>query len=88
MPLPSFYRSGESFQPWRVTHAAACGAGLGALAALFKILAPSGVAADLSGRPAGVLGIAAVALGFALLCAAAAMLRNFVARRLIWNESR
>lgn len=88
MPLPSFYRADDSFRPWRVTHAAACGAGLGALAALFKMLAPAGLAVGFSGRPAGVLGIAAVALGFAVLCAAAAMLRNFLARRLVWNESR
>lgn len=88
MPLPSFYRSDDSFRPWRVTHAAACGAGLGALAALFKMLAPPGVAVGVSGRPVGILGIAAVALGFAALCAAAAMLRNFVARHLIWNEGR
>ena len=88
MPLPSFYRPDDSFRPWRVTHAAACGAGLGALAALFKMLAPLGFVGGLSGRPAGLLGIGAVALGFAALCAAAAMLRNFLARRLVWDESR
>jgi hypothetical protein len=88
MPLPSFYGSDESFRPWRVMHAAACGAGLGALATLFKMLAPLGIAGGLSGRPAGVLGIVAVALAFAALCAGAAVLRNFVARQLIWNESR
>src|SRR5581483_9080543 len=88
MPLPSLYHSDESFRPWRVAHAAACGAGLGALAALFKMLAPLGASGGLSGRPVGFLGIAAVALCFAMLCAAAAMLRNFVARRLVWGESR
>jgi hypothetical protein len=34
------------------------------------------------------LEIAGVALAFALLCAAAAALRNFIARRLIWPEMR
>jgi len=32
--------------------------------------------------------IAAAALAFAVLCAAAAALRNFIARRLIWHEGR
>ena len=88
MPLPSFYRSGETFHPWRITYAAACGAGLGALAALFKTMTPIGLSGGLLGRPAAVGQIVAVAACFALLCAAAAMLRNFVARRLIWNEGR
>ncbi len=88
MPLPSFYRSGDGFRPWRISHAAACGAALGALAALFKKLAPLGVVGGLSDRPAGIAGIAAVALAFALLCAGAAMLRNFLARRLVWHEGR
>lgn len=88
MPLPSFYRAGDSFRPWRVTYAAACGAGLGALAALFKTMAPIGLTGSLLGRTAGIGQIAAVAASFALLCAAAAVLRNYVARRLIWNESR
>lgn len=88
MPLPSLYHSDEGFRPWRVTHAAACGAALGALAALFKKLAPLGIVGGLSDRPGGFVGIAAVAVAFALLCAGAAMLRNFLARRLVWHESR
>ncbi len=90
MPLPSLYRSGDGFRPWRITHAAACGAALGALAALFKKLAPLGGtgAGGLSHRPAGIAEIAAVALAFALLCAGAALLRNFLARRLVWHEGR
>ena len=88
MPLPSLYRSGDSFRPWRISHAAACGAALGALAALFKELAPRGFAGGLSSRPAGIAEIAAVALAFALLCAGAAMLRNFLARRLVWHDGR
>lgn len=85
MPLPSFYRSGDNFRPWRVTHAAACGAALGALAALLKTLAPIGLSGGLLGRTAAIEQIALVAACFAALCAAAAMLRNFVARRLIWK---
>jgi hypothetical protein len=88
MPLPSFYRSDDSFRPWRISHAAACGAALGALAALFKKLAPLGVIGGLSHRPAGIAEIAAVALAFALFCTAVAMLRNFLARRLVWHEGR
>jgi len=88
MPLPSFYRSGDGFHPWRITHAAACGAGIGAVTALFKTMAPIGLSGGLLGRPAATGQIAAVAACFALLCAAAALLRNFVARRLIWNASR
>lgn len=88
MPLPSFYRAGDSFRPWRITHAAVCGAGLGALAALFKTMAPIGLSGGLVGRTAAIGQIIAVAACFALLCAAVAMLRNFVARRLIWNEGR
>jgi hypothetical protein len=88
MPLPSLYRSDDGFRPWRVTHAAACGAALGVLAALFKKLAPLGIAGGLSDRPGGIAGIAAVAVAFALLCAGAAMLRNFLARRLVWHEGR
>jgi len=88
MPLPSFYRAGDNFRPWRITHAAACGAGLGTVAAAFKTMAPIGLSGGFLGRTAVIGQIAAVAICFALLCAAAAMLRNFVARRLIWTESR
>ncbi len=88
MPLPSFYSSGDSFRPWRISYAAACGAALGALAALFKTMAPIGLTGGLLGRTAVIGQIVAVAACFALLCAAAAVLRNFVARRLIWNEGR
>ena len=88
MPLPSFYRSGDGFRPWRISHAAGCGAALGALAALFKTMAPIGLSGGLIGRTAAIGQIAAVAACFALLCAAAALLRNFVARRLVWNENR
>jgi len=88
MPLPSFYRSGDGFHPWRITHAAACGAGLGALAAVFKTMAPIGLSGGLLGRSAAIGQIVAVAACFALLCAAVAALRNFVARRVVWEEDR
>jgi hypothetical protein len=87
MLIPSLYRSGEAEQAWKVSHAAFYGAMIGALAALFKTFGPlsAGVAGGLTQR----LGeIAVAALAFALLCVAAAMLRNFLARHLIWHEDR
>jgi len=51
-------------------------------------MAPIGLSGGLLGRSAALAEIAAVAACFALLCAVAALLRNFVARRLIWDESR
>jgi hypothetical protein len=89
--LPSLYRSGEQARAWSVTRATALGAGIGMLAALFKTLSPSHQAVAVSVRPgehllANIPQIAAAALGFALLCGAAAALRNFIARRLIWPE--
>jgi cytochrome c oxidase assembly factor CtaG len=82
MPLPSLYRFGEQTHAWSVTRAAAYGAVVGALAALFKTFAPVHTAG--TGHLAGhLLEIAAAAAVFALLCAAAAMARNFLARRLV-----
>jgi hypothetical protein len=91
--LPSFYLSDDRAQPWRVTCAAACGAVIGGLAALVKTFAPLHDTIAVGGRPAwsflaSVPEIAGAALGFALLCAAAAALRNFIAQRLIWPETR
>ncbi len=82
MPLPSFYGAADRAREWSVARAAACGGALGALAAIFKMLAPwrEGTA-SLASR----LEIVGAALGFALLCAGAAALRNFIARRLIWR---
>jgi hypothetical protein len=83
MPLPSLYASADRAQTWSVARAAAYGAGLGALAALFKAFGPlhgPGAAA------AHVVEIAVAASVFALLCAGAAALRNFIARALIWRE--
>ena len=87
MPLSSIYRSsGDGFRPWRISHAAVAGAAVGMLAALFKKLAPLGAGGGLADRPAGLAEIAVVALAFALLCTGAAVLRNFLARRLVWHE--
>jgi hypothetical protein len=83
MPLPSLYLSGDKPREWSMTRAAAYGAGLGIIAGLFKTLGPSHQAVATS-----VPEIAGVALCFALLCAGATALRNFIARRLIWPELR
>jgi len=88
MPLPSFFRSRETARNWNVVHAAAYGAGIGALAALFKTLDPlhsTGAAVSFVDSAAQIIGAAAV---FALLCAGAAVLRNVLARRLIWHDGK
>jgi hypothetical protein len=83
MPLlPSLCASADRAQAWSVTRAAAYGAGLGALAALFKAFGPL----HGSGAAGHVVEIAAAASVFALLCAGGAALRNFIARALIWRE--
>ena len=79
--LPSLYVSGDKPREWRVTRAAAYGAVLGVVAGLLKTLGFTHQAIATS-----VAEIAGAALGFALLCAAATALRNFIARRLIWPE--
>ena len=85
MPLPSFYRSQEAARPWRVAYAALCGAGIGLVAGLLKTFNPfrPAPAENLTGH---LMDVALAALGFALLCAAAAALRNFIARRLVWHD--
>ncbi len=83
MPIPSLYISKDGTRAWSVWRAAAYGAGVGALAALFKTFGPS------HGSGSGALSvpeIAAAALAFAVLCAGAAALRNVIVRRLIWRE--
>jgi hypothetical protein len=82
--LPSLFSSADHARPWSMTRAAAYGAGIGALAACFKALAPLHQAHAVG---AGVLNVVAGALVFALLCAGAAALRNFLARRLIWPDA-
>jgi hypothetical protein len=83
MPLPSLYVSADKPREWRVSRAAAYGAVLGIAAGLLKTSGPSHQAIATS-----VVEIAGAALGFALLCAGATALRNFIARRLIWPELR
>ena len=83
MPIPSLYNSAGNASAWNVGRAAAFGAGIGALAAVFRIFGPLHRIAP---SAANALEIAAAAFGFAILCAGAAALRNLVARRLIWPD--
>jgi hypothetical protein len=83
MPIPSLYISRDGARAWNVARAAAYGAGIGALAALFKTFGPSHASGSAA---ADILQIAGGALAFALLCAGAAALRNSMARRFIWPE--
>jgi hypothetical protein len=83
MPLPSFYVSGDKPREWSVTRATVYGTGLGAVAGLFRTMIYSHQHVAVS-----VAEIAGAVLGFALLCAGATALRNFIARRLIWPELR
>lgn len=77
MPLPSFFVSADRARAWSVARAAAYGAGIGALAALFKTFGPGH-----AGSVTPVIEIAGAAAVFALLCAGAAALRNFILQRL------
>jgi hypothetical protein len=88
MPLPSLYHSSENDRAWSVVRAAACGAGIGALAALFKTLGPLRATNAATSFAHGAAEIVGAAVVFALLCAAAAALRNLVARRLVWHDGR
>jgi hypothetical protein len=83
MPIPSLHRSRGSARAWSVARAAAYGAGIGVLAGLFKTLGPWHDAAPAAAR---FLQIAIAVFAFALLCAGAALLRNLIARRLIWMQ--
>lgn len=87
MLLPSFYRSDDPTRAWNVANAAAFGACLGVLAALLKTFNPFAAGAQRS-LAAHLLEIALAAIAFALLCAAAATLRNFLARRVVWHDKR
>jgi hypothetical protein len=88
MLLPSLYKSGDSDRAWKVAHAAGYGAAIGALAALFKIFGPYGAGAGSGYLTDNLVEIALAAAGFASLCAAAAALRNYVARRLDLHDDR
>jgi hypothetical protein len=85
MPLPSLYLAADGARAWSIARAAAYGGGIGAVAALFKTFGPE--------REAGLgtanfVEIAAAAFGFALLCSVAAILRNFIVRRLVSPQTR
>ncbi len=83
MPIPSLYLATRGPRTWNVARAAAYGGCIGGVAALFKTFGPLHVADPAPGTVWQILGAAAA---FALLCAGAAALRNFVASRLIWHE--
>jgi len=83
MPFPSLFNSAGDGRSWSLPRATAYGAAIGALAAVLRLFGLHQTAA--SAAPAWE--IAAAALGFALLCGAAAALRNLIARRFIWPAS-
>jgi len=70
-------------QPWNTARATIYGAAIGIGAAAFKLFAPWAEPHDLAAIAREFVG---AGLAFALLCAAAAALRNYIARRLIWPE--
>jgi hypothetical protein len=69
--------------PWNSGRATLYGALIGAVAAAFKLLAPWSEAHSLAVIAEELVG---AALAFALLCGIAAVLRNFIVRRLIGPE--
>jgi len=81
--LPSLFASKERAQPWNVPRAAAAGAAVGLAAALFRTLGPLHAHGF---HTAAVVETVGAVVGFALLCAVAALLRNLVARKLIWPD--
>jgi hypothetical protein len=80
MPLRLLHISGDSARPWSVTRGALYGAGIGAFAAVFRLIAPWHEPHTML---AMVWEIAVAAFAFALLCAIAAALRNYAASRLV-----
>jgi hypothetical protein len=83
MPVPSLYLTTGGARAWNVARAAAYGAGVGAAAGLFKTFEQwrtTDPGSDV------VVQVLAAALAFALLCAGAATLRNFLAGRVIWHQ--
>jgi hypothetical protein len=66
--------------PWNTGRAALYGAAVGAVAAVFKLLAPWGEPHSLAAAAREIMG---ASLAFALLCGLAAALRNFVVRRFV-----
>ncbi len=90
MPLPSLFISRDRARAWSVARAAGYGAVIGALAAVFKTLGPLRETASMGTKnlAANSLKIAGATLAFAVLCAGASALRNFIARRFLWPERR
>ena len=71
--------------PWNTGRAASYGAAVGAVAAVFKLLAPWSEPHSLAADAREIVGAALV---FALLCGLAAALRNFIVRRFISPQTK
>jgi hypothetical protein len=80
MPLPSLYPGQKGDRDWRLARAAVYGGSIGLAAASFKMLGPLG---ERTWTSATLLELGEAAGAFALLCAAAALLRNTLARRFV-----
>jgi hypothetical protein len=76
-------RREASKTPWNSGRAMIYGAGIGVVAAGFKLIAPWSEPHSLFSVATELVG---AALAFALLCGLAAALRNFIVRHLIWRE--
>ena len=83
--LPSLFASGDNDRAWYVSRAAALGAAVGFVASSFRTFGPLRDADSTFSR---IVEIAGVTLVFALLCAGVALVRNIIARRLIWPETK
>jgi hypothetical protein len=84
MPLPSLYSPDDKGCEWSIARAAVIGAALGGLSGFFRTLDPLHQANAASQNLVGsVAEITGAALGFAVLCAGVAALRNFLARQLM-----
>jgi hypothetical protein len=71
-------------QPWNIARAAGYGVAIGLVAAAVKLFNPWSVSWAEPHAPAAVVTeFAAAGLGFALLCAGAAALRNAMLRHLL-----
>lgn len=92
--LPSLYSVSDDDRTWSVPRAAGYGAAIGALAAAFKMFGMArlaGAGGPIGGHVSedgagGAMQIALAALAFALLCAAAAALRNYLARHFVRGD--
>jgi hypothetical protein len=80
VPLPSLYPGEKGARDWRLARAAVYGGCIGLAAALFKMLGPSG---ERTWTSATLLELGEATVAFALLCAAAAFLRNLLVRRFV-----